>query len=85
MNSYRPARSTNPWLTAAKILILILGIYVSALILSKLFTWIFVILFALIKAVAFIVAGILILHFFLKLLFGYDFLQVILGPRFRRR
>jgi hypothetical protein len=83
LNTYRPAPSSN-WLTVLKVILLIIALYLSALILGRLFTWIFAIAFALIKVIVFFVVSILVLHFFVKLLFGYDLLKLILGSRFRR-
>lgn len=83
MNTYRPAPSSN-WLTAVKVILLILALYLSAIILGRVFTWIFAIAFVLIKIAVIFVTSILVLHFFLKLLFGYDLLKLIFGSRFRR-
>ena len=83
LNTYRPAPSSN-WLTAVKIILLIIALYLSAVILGRVFTWIFAIAFILIKIAVIFVTSILVLHFFIKLLFGYDLLRLIFGTRFRR-
>lgn len=83
LNTYRPAPSSS-WFTVVKVILLILSLYLSAIILGRVFTWIFAIAFALIKVVVFLVASLLVVHFFVKLLFGYDLLKLILGSRFRR-
>ena len=84
MNTYRPAPSSNYWVTAVKILILILALYLSALILGRIFSWIFAIAFVLIKIVVFAITGFLILHFLLKVLFRFDLIRLVFGPRYRR-
>ncbi len=83
MNTYRPAPSSN-WLTVLKIILLILALYLSAIILGRVFTWIFAIAFILIKFAVIFATSVLVLHFFIKLLFGYDLLGLIFGSRFRR-
>lgn len=85
MNSYRPVPSSNYWMIALKLLILILGLYLSAVIIGKVFTWVFAIAFFVIRIIVFIVAAFLVLHFFLKLLFKIDLFQMIFGQRFSRR
>ncbi|XWX61843.1 hypothetical protein AusDCA_1954 [Desulfitobacterium sp. AusDCA] len=82
MNSYRPAPSSNIWLTTLKIVILILALYFSAIILGRIFTWIFAITFFLIKIAVFIIVGFFLLHLFLKLLFRFDLWKFIFGSRF---
>jgi hypothetical protein len=83
LNTYRPARSSS-WLIALKVILLILALYLSAIILGRVFTWIFAVAFALIKVAVIFVTSILVLHFFLKLLFRFDLLKLILGGRFSR-
>lgn len=83
MNAYRPAPSSN-WITVLKIVLLIIALYFSAIILSHVFTWFFSIAFVVIRVAVYFVTSILVLHFFLKLLFGYDLLRFILGNRFNR-
>lgn len=84
MNSYRPDRASNSWIFFLKIIILILGLYVTTIVLSKVFTWVLGIVFAIVKVLIFLVTAILVLHFFLKLLFGFDLLRFIFAGRFRR-
>jgi len=84
MNSYRPNRASNNWILALKIVILILGIYITVSVFSTVFSWILVAVFAVVKVVVFLATALLVLHFFLKLLFGFDLLRYILGNRFRR-
>jgi hypothetical protein len=84
MNSYRPAPSSNIWITAFKLVVLILALYFSAIVLSHVFTWVFAITFFLIKIAVFIVIGFLLLHFFLKLLFRFDLWNFVFGSRFTR-
>ncbi|AGA69529.1 hypothetical protein Desdi_2086 [Desulfitobacterium dichloroeliminans LMG P-21439] len=83
MNAYRPAPYSN-WITVLKIILLIIALYFSAIILSQVFTWFFSIAFVVIRIAVYFVTSILVLHFFLKLLFGYDLLRFILGSRFSR-
>ncbi|WP_206812433.1 hypothetical protein [Paradesulfitobacterium ferrireducens] len=84
MNAYRPSSSSNYWLVAVKFILLLLGLYLSALILGRIFTWLFFVLFAVIKAVAFVVMAFLVLHFFLKILFKFDLYRFVVGSRFHR-
>jgi len=83
MSAYRPTPSTN-WLLVFKILLLILALYLSALILAPIFSWFFSIAFAVLRIAVYFVTTILVLHIFLKLLFGYDLLKFIIGNRFGR-
>lgn len=80
MNAYRPAPSSN-WVIVLKIVLLILALYLTAVILSPLFSWFFSIAFVIIRIAVYFVTSILILHIFLKILFGYDLLKYILGSR----
>ena len=85
MNTYRPTQSSNYWMVALKLFILILGLYFSALILGKIFTWVFAVAFFLIRFIVFVVVSFIVLHFFLKLLFEIDLFKFVLGKRFNRR
>ncbi|MDR3540041.1 MAG: hypothetical protein P4L69_03595 [Desulfosporosinus sp.] len=85
MNSYRPTQSSNYWMVALKLLILIIGLYFSALILGKVFVWVFAVAFFLIRFVVFVSVSFIVLHFFLKLLFKFDLLKFVLGERFSHR
>jgi len=84
MNSYRPDRASNSWMFVLKIIVLILGIYISIVVLSKIFTWVLAVVFAIVKVLLFLLTAIVVLHFFLKVLFGFDLFRYILGNRFRR-
>lgn len=84
MNSYRPAPSSNIWINAFKVVILILALYLSAIVLSQVFEWVFAIAFFLIKIAVFIVVGFFLLHIFLKLLFRFDLWNFVFGSRFTR-
>jgi len=72
-------------MVALKLLILILALYFTALILGKVFAWVFAVAFFLIRIVVFVVVSFLVLHFFLKLLFRIDLFKFFLGGRFTRR
>ncbi|MDP4125392.1 MAG: hypothetical protein Q8912_00370 [Bacillota bacterium] len=85
MNTYRPTQYPNYWMVVLKFLILILGLYLSAVVLSKVFTWVFAIAFFLIRLIVLVGVSFLVLHFFLKLLFRIDLLQIVIGKRFSRR
>lgn len=85
MNTYRPSQSSNYWMVALKLLILILGLYFSAMILGKVFTWVFAVAFFLIRFIVFVGVSFIVLHFFLKLLFKIDLFKYVLGERFTRR
>ena len=85
MNTYRPTQSSNHWMVALKLLILILGLYFSALILGQVFTWVFAVAFFLIRFIVFVIVSFIVLHFFLKLLFKIDLLKFVLGERFIHR
>ncbi|MDQ7093973.1 hypothetical protein REC12_10265 [Desulfosporosinus sp. PR] len=85
MNTYRPSQSSNYWTVAIKLLILILGLLLSAVILGKVFTWLFAIAFFLIRVIVIIAASFIVLHLFLKLLFRVDLVQAIFGQRFFKR
>lgn len=76
MNAYRPTPSSH-WVTVLKILLLILALYLSAVILSHIFSWFFSVAFVIIRIAVYFVTSILVLHFFLKLIFGYDLLGFI--------
>jgi len=85
LNTYRPNQSSNFWMVALKLLILILGLYLSALILGKVFTWVFAIAFFLIRFIVFVGVSFIVLHLFLKLLFKIDLFQLVMGKRFTFR
>jgi hypothetical protein len=82
MNTYRPTQSLNYWMVALKLLILILGLYISALVLNIVFTWVFAVTFFLIRFIVLLAVSFLVLHFFLKLLFKIDLLQFVMGKLF---
>jgi len=84
MNTYRPTQSSNYWMVALKLLILILGLYISALILGKVFTWVFAIAFFLIRFIVLLAVSFTVLHFFLKLLFRIDLFKFVTGKRIFR-
>lgn len=85
MTTYRPTQSSNYWIFALKFIILILGLYISAVVLSKVFTFVFAIAFFLIRIIVFFAVTLIVLHFFLKLLFKLDLIESIFGKRFFRR
>ncbi|ODA40544.1 hypothetical protein [Desulfosporosinus sp. BG] len=85
MNTYRPTQSSNYWMVALKLLILILGLYFSALILGKVFTWVFAVAFFLIRFIVFVGVSFVVVHFFLKLLFKIDLFKLVLGGRYKKR
>ena len=85
MNSYRPTQSSNFWMIALKLFMLVLGLYLSASILGKVFTWVFVIAFFLIRFIVFVSVSFIVLHFFLKLLFKIDLIDFVFGNRFSNR
>ncbi|TGE32360.1 hypothetical protein [Desulfosporosinus sp. Sb-LF] len=85
MNTYRPTQSSSYWMVALKLLILVLGLYLSALVLGKVFTWVFAIAFFLIRFIVFVGVSFIVLHFFLKLLFKIDLFQLVMGKRFTSR
>jgi len=70
---------------ALKLFMLVLGLYLSALILGKVFTWVFVIAFFLIRFIVFVSVSFIVLHFFLKLLFKIDLIELVFGNRFSNR
>ncbi len=79
MNTYRPTQSSNYWMVALKLLLLIIGLYVSALVLGKVFTWVFAIAFFLIRLIVVLAVSFIVLHFFLKILFKIDLFQFLLS------
>lgn len=85
MNTYRPSQSSNYWMIAFKLLILILGLYLSAMVLGKVFTLVFAIAFFLIRLIVFVAVSFLVLHFFLKLLFQINLFQFVIGRQFKQR
>nr|WP_075363341.1 hypothetical protein [Desulfosporosinus metallidurans] len=85
MNTYRPTQSSNYWMVALKLLILILGLYLSAMVLGKVFTWVFAIAFFLIRFIVFVGVSFTVLHVFLKFLFKIDLFQFVTGKRFIQR
>ncbi len=82
MNVYRPAPSDN-WKLALKIIAFIFALYLSALIISKIFSWFFVALFFVIKYVIILGVTFLIIHLLLKLIFNIDLIRMIF-PYYRR-
>ncbi|HVJ50347.1 hypothetical protein [Desulfitobacterium sp.] len=84
MNSYRPTPSSSLWVTACKIVILLVALYFSSIVLGHVFSWVLTIAFVLIRVAVFIVVGFFLLHFFLKLLFRFDLWNFVLSSRFRR-
>lgn len=84
MNTYRPTQSSNYWMVALKLLILILGLYISYLVLGKVFTWVFAVTFFLIRFIVLLAVSFIVLHFFLKLLFKIDLFQFVMGKLFSR-
>ncbi len=79
MNTYRPTQSSNYWMVALKLLLLILGLYGSALVLGKVFAWVFAITFFLIRLIVLLAASFIVLHFFLKVLFKMDLFQFVMS------
>lgn len=84
MNTYRPMTSSNYLLIALKILVLILGLYISIFVLARLFAWILGFVYILAKVAIFIIVTFLALHFFLKLLFRFDLIRFVV-LHFRNR
>ena len=85
LNTYRPTQSSNFWMIALKLFMLVLGLYLSGLILSKVFTWVFAIAFFLVRFIVFVAVSFIVLHFFLKLLFKIDLIEFVFGKRFSQR
>ncbi len=85
MNTYRPSQSSNYWTVAIKLLILVLGLFLSAVILGKVFTWLFAIAFFLIRIMVIITTSFIVLHLFLKLLFKMDLFRAVFGTRLFKR
>ncbi|MHB1651199.1 MAG: hypothetical protein ACYCVD_01825 [Desulfitobacteriaceae bacterium] len=83
MASYRSTQPSNYWVTALKILVLIVALYFSILILGKVFTWVLTFVFAVIKVAVFVAMLFFVIHFLLKLLFGFDLYRLVFGRRFR--
>ena len=77
MKTYRSTQSSNYWMVALKLLILILGLYISALVLGNVFKWVFAITFFLIRYFVLIAVSFIVLHLFLKLLFKIDLFQFV--------
>ena len=84
MNTFRPVPSSHYWLIALKILALILGLYLSAVILGRVFSWLLLIVFSLVKVAVFVVVAFMVLHFFLKVLFKFDLYRFVFGFRYHR-
>lgn len=78
MNSYRPYRSSNYWMIALKLLTLILGVYICFLVLGIVFAWVFAITFFLIRFIVISAVSLIVLHLFLKLLFGIDLFKFVM-------
>jgi len=68
---------------ALKFIILILGLYLTALVLIKVFSLVFAVTFFLIRILVFVAVSFVVLHLFLKLLFRVDLLDS--GKQFIRR
>jgi len=84
MHAYHPTQPSNFWMVALKLLILILGLYLSFIILGKVFAWVFVITFFLIRFLVISAVSFIVLHFFLKLLFNLDLLRWVNTRLFSR-
>lgn len=84
MNTYRSTRSSKYWMVALKLLILIPGLYISFLLLSNVFTWVFAITFFLIRFIVLLAVSFIVLHLFLKLLFRIDLFQFVMGKLLSR-
>lgn len=85
MNTYRPTQFSNYWMVALKLLLLILGLYISAIVLGKVFMWVFAITFFLIRFLVLLAVSFIVLHVFLKLLFKIDLFHLMMGKRFTLR
>jgi len=85
LNIDRPTQSSNYWMIALKLFMLVLGLYLSALVLGKVFTWVFAIAFFLVRFIVFVAVSFIVLHFFLKLLFKIDLIESVFGKRYFRR
>ncbi len=83
MNTYRPSQSSYYMMIVLKLLVLMFGLYLSALVLSKVFTWVFAITFFVVRILVIMVASFIVLHIFLKLLFKIDLIQS--GKQFIQR
>ena len=85
MSTYRSTKPSNYLMIALKLLILIVGLYISALVLGKVFTWVFAVTFFLIRFIVIVAVSLIVLLFFLKILFKFDLFQYVLGNRFTLR
>jgi len=84
VQTYRPAPPSSYWVLALKLLILVLGIYLSVMVLGRVFTWLLGFLFAIAKIVVFVALAFGTLHVLLRLLFRFDLYGFVFGNRFRR-
>ncbi len=78
MNTFRSSQFSHYWIIALKLLILVLGLYISSLVLGKVFTWVFAVVFFLIRIIVLLVVSFIVLHFFLKLLFKFDLYKFVM-------
>jgi len=67
---YRPKSSI--WVTALKVIIFLAALYVAYLLLKPLLSVLLGISFWIIKAVVFIAVAVLVIHLFLRIIFGID-------------
>lgn len=84
MNAYHSNEPSNYWLTALKIIVLLVALYLSIFVLGKVFVWMLAVVFTIVKVVAFIAMVLLVMHFLLKLLFQFDLYRFVFSSRFRR-
>jgi fatty acid desaturase len=78
MNTSRSNQFSYYWIIALKLLILALGLYISFLVLGKIFTWVFAVAFFLIRIVVLLIVSFIVLHFLLKLLFEFDLYKFVM-------
>lgn len=76
--------SDNIWLILIKILILVFALYIAFLVLRPLLNVLLGLSFWLIKILVFITVAFFVIHLFLKLLFGIDLINLLLGQRWNR-
>lgn len=68
-----------------KVIAFILGLYLAYIILLPLLNFLLGIGFWIFKILIYIGAALLVFHLLFKLIFGIDFSELILGPRWRNR
>jgi len=81
VQAYRPAPPSSYWVLALKLLILVLGIYLSVMVLGRVFAWLLGFVFVIAKFLIFVALAFGTLHVLLLLLFRLNLFHLVFGNR----